>query len=220
MMEEEYINLTFRDITMKKITTKDGSLTFYNEKYNETYHSKTGAMEEAEKKFVEPANIKEGMKILDVCFGLGYNSAAAIKKVKKIKIIALEKDLGILKKIKNIEVNKYKKEYTKIKEAARNLYYKDKDVEIRIILGDATKTIKKIEEKFDAVFHDPFSPPRNPEMWTEEFFKEIKKRMKKGARLTTYSCARIARDNLKRAGFKVYDGPCVGRRGPSTVAVA
>ncbi len=84
---------------------------------------------------------------------------------------------------------------------------------------EKAKTIKNIDDKFDAVFLDPFSPPKNPEMWTEEFFREIKKRMKKGARLTTYSCARMVRDNLRNAGFRVYDGPKVGRRGPSTIAV-
>ncbi len=205
---------------MRKIITKDGSLTYYNENYDETYHSKTGAIEESEKKFIEPAKIKPGMKILDVCFGLGYNSMAAIKKAKRITITALEKDEEILKKIQRINVRGYKKEYGIIKKAAKEKYYKDKNVEIRIVMGDATKTIIKIDERFDAVLHDPFSPPKNPEMWTEKFFREVKKRMRKGARLTTYSCARTVRDNLKAAGFKVYDGPRVGRRGPSTIAVA
>ena len=36
--------------------------------------------------------------------------------------------------------------------------------------------------------------------------------------LATYSCARIVRDNLKEAGFEVFDGPSVGRRAPSTIA--
>ncbi|MFH1331897.1 MAG: MnmC family methyltransferase [archaeon] len=203
---------------MKKIVTADGSTTYYNEKYDECYHSKTGAVEEAEKKFVEPAKIKSGMRILDVCFGLGYNSMAAMQKAKKLKITALEKDPEILKKgIKN-KVKGYEKEYRKIREAAKNLQYKDNDVEIKIIIGDATKTIKKLDEKFDAVFLDPFSPTKNPELWTEKFFKELKNRMKKGARLTTYSCAKAVRNNLKKAGFKVYDGPRVGRRGPSTIA--
>jgi len=205
---------------MKKIVTADGSATYYNDKYEECYHSKTGAVEEAEKKFVEPAKIKSGMKILDICFGLGYNSMAAMKKAKKLKITALEKDPGILKKIIRNKVRGYEKEYRKIREAAKNLFYKDKDAEIKIITGDATKTIKKLDEKFDAVFLDPFSPPKNPELWTEKFFKEIKKRMKSGARLTTYSCARTIRNNLKKAGFKVTDGPKVGRRGPSTIATA
>jgi tRNA U34 5-methylaminomethyl-2-thiouridine-forming methyltransferase MnmC len=205
---------------MKKILTADGSITYYNEDYDETYHSKTGAIEESERKFAEPAGIKKGMKILDICFGLGYNSMAAMKKAKKLSIVGLEKDREILKKIQKIKVKGYEKEYGKVKNAAKNLFYKDKDAEMRIIIGDATKTIKELDRKFDAVFLDPFSPPKNPELWTEKFLKEVKKRMKKGARLTTYSCARVVRDNLKEAGFKVYDGPKVGRRGPSTVAVA
>ena len=72
---------------------------------------------------------------------------------------------------------------------------------------------------FDIVFLDPFSPRKNPELWSEEFFKEIYSRMKKGAKLATYSCARKIRENLKTAGFKVIDGPNVGRRGPSTNAI-
>ena len=68
------------------------------------------------------------------------------------------------------------------------------------------------------MFLDPFSPPKNPELWTESFFREVKKLMKPKAILATYSCARIVRDNLKKAGFIVKDGPIIGRRSPSTLA--
>ena len=44
---------------MKKVTTNDNSVTFYNEKYSEHYHSTSGAEEEAIKKFVEPCNIEK-----------------------------------------------------------------------------------------------------------------------------------------------------------------
>ena len=37
---------------MKLIKTKDNSYTFYSEKYNEAYHSTSGALEESFKKFV------------------------------------------------------------------------------------------------------------------------------------------------------------------------
>jgi tRNA U34 5-methylaminomethyl-2-thiouridine-forming methyltransferase MnmC len=43
--------------------------------------------------------------------------------------------------------------------------------------------------------------------------------MKKGAMMSTYSCARIVRDNLKNAGFEVKNGPIIGRRSPSTIAI-
>ena len=82
---------------MKKIITDDGSTTLYSEKYKEYFHTKSGALEESFEKFVKPCKLEPGAKILDICFGLGYNSLAAIHSVKKLKIIALEKDKEVLK---------------------------------------------------------------------------------------------------------------------------
>ena len=213
---------------MKQIVTKDNSITFHNEEYDESYHSVSGALEEAFEKFAKPCKLKDGMKVLDICFGLGYNSLAAIS-LADVEIVALEKDSSILKEIKDLKLplnykindkinNKIIKNYEKIKKAAEKLNYEDNKVKIKIMLGDARKTIKTLDEKFDVVFLDPFSPKKCPELWTEEFFYDICKIMRKKAVLATYSCARIVRDNLKNAGFMVEDGPCVGRKSPATLA--
>jgi len=210
---------------MKLIKTKDNSYTFFNEKYNEAYHTTSGALEEAFKKYVEPCKIKPGMNVLDVGFGLGYNSGAAIQKAGKIRIIALEKDVNIIREIPNIKVPYWFAEaYKIIRKAVLPLSYRDHNVELNIILGDARETIKNIltvqeKNRFDAVFLDPFSPVKNPELWTAEFLKEIYKRMKTGAILATFSCAGIVRKNLKQVGFEVKDGPIVGRRSPGTIAI-
>lgn len=206
---------------MKKIITRDSSVTLFNEKYQEHYHSHTiGAIEEAFVKFAEPANIKEGMKILDICFGLGYNSLAAISFSKKIEIVGLENDIGILDKIKTMKVpSKFEQDYEIIRKAASNLGYDKEGLKIRIILGDALETIKNCGEGFDAVFLDPFSPKKCPELWTKEFFDEIYKIMNKDGILTTYSCATSVRRNLKDAGFEVRDGPVFGRKSPATIGV-
>ena len=201
---------------MKLIQTKDKSYTFFNEEYQEIYHSQTGALEEAQKKYIEPLGVKDNQVILDICFGLGYNTFAAIENAKHLKIIALEKDPKVLEDLQTLDI---KGNYNIIKKVAKDYYYKDDNYEIKLILGPAEETIKKVKEKFDIVFLDPFAPRNNPELWTEEFFKEIYSKMKKGAKLATYSCARKIRDNLKSAGFKVIDGPNVGRRGPSTNAI-
>ncbi|MBN2052038.1 tRNA (5-methylaminomethyl-2-thiouridine)(34)-methyltransferase MnmD [Candidatus Woesearchaeota archaeon] len=212
---------------MKEVTTKDGSTTFYNDEYSETYHSVTGAVEEAFRKFAEPAleavKNKNEVRILDVCFGLGYNSAAAIDEILKqniscnIEIIGLEKDKKILEQIKNVEPAIIS--YPVIKEMVEQNYkYERNGIIIELIIGDALKTIKKIKGKFDIIFLDPFSPKKNPELWTESFFKELRKHIKEDGILTTYSCAGNVRRNLKAAGFEIKDGPCVGRRSPSTIA--
>ncbi len=210
------------EIKMKKVLTKDNSYTLYSDEYNETYHSVSGAVEEAFEKFVKPCKIAElkNQKILDICFGLGYNSAAAIEANQNIEIIGLENDKKMFREIEKL--NPSLKYYHIIRELAssKNLKYNENKIKINLIVGDARKTIKKITEKFDAVFLDPFSPKRCPELWTYEFFSDITKLMKPGSILATYSCARVVRENLKKAGFIVKDGPVVGRRAPSTIAIA
>lgn len=198
---------------MKQITTDDNSTTFYNETYQETYHSKSGADQESIKKFVEPTKHKSNPNILDICFGLGYNSAAALDEFKDCNIIALENDKNILNQTQNITSNF--KSYKEIQQASKNL----KSEHIELILGDARDTIKGLKDNyFDIIFLDPFSPKKCPELWTQEFFKILYKKAKKGAILTTYSCARIVRENLKEAHFNVKNGPSIGRKAPSTIA--
>ena len=205
---------------MKKLITRDNSITLYSEKYKDYFHTKSGALEESFKKFVEPANLKIGAKILDIGFGLGYNSLAAIYSVKKLRIIALEKDKEVLESIQQLEVPDYlKNHFNIIKKTAKNLCCKDENVDIRIIMGDAVETVKTLNGSFDAVFLDPFPPSKNPELWTEDFFKDVKRLMKKNSVLATYSYARIVRENLNNTGFLVKDGPIIGRRSPSTLAV-
>jgi len=109
---------------MKLITTADGTETFLNEEVGESYHSQTGAVEEAFKKYAVPCKIKElaqsgKITILDICSGLIYNAAAAIDTALEenpncqIEVVCLENDLEIIKKIS--EVNPPIKNYFLIK---------------------------------------------------------------------------------------------------------
>jgi hypothetical protein len=69
------------------VITEDGSCSLYNTKINDIYHSKIGAYTEALNKYVYPSgvldfSIKNGnVQILDVCFGMGYNSIVAASKI-------------------------------------------------------------------------------------------------------------------------------------------
>ncbi len=212
---------------MIPVKTKDGSITFFNERYQEHYHSVSGAREEAIEKFVKPCRIADGFNILDICFGMGYNTCAALDAASNLKIVALENDVGILKSIIKIPGEDFTnfgviKALTKglgIGPAPKTLGYEDDKYEITLIIGDAQKTIKSINGiRFNAVFLDPFSPKKCPELWSKEFFTSIFDLMYDGGILATYSCSRSVRRNLQEAGFRVEDGPCVGRRSPSTVA--
>ena len=73
------------------IVCEDGSLTLFSKEFDEPYHStKDGALYESIEKYVKPSiryqSHKESLTILDICFGLGYNTFATIYYIKKHKI--------------------------------------------------------------------------------------------------------------------------------------
>jgi tRNA U34 5-methylaminomethyl-2-thiouridine-forming methyltransferase MnmC len=216
---------------MREMTTADGSITFFNEQYDEPYHSLTGAVEEAFGKYAIPCRASEYAKsgkvrILDVCFGLGYNSAAALDMIWEenpdcfVEVTALENDEAILRKV--LEVNPRIDSYCIIKNSVAGIMdkysYSEPRLLLKIIIGDAREEIKKLDWKFDLIFHDPFSPKKCPELWTEEFFRDERRLISDQGILATFSCARMVRDNLARSGFIVKDGPSIGRKAPSTLA--
>ena len=64
--------------------TADGSPTLWSEAFGEAFHSAGGARQEAERKFVAPAQLERFppghcLQVLDLCVGLGYNSAALLE---------------------------------------------------------------------------------------------------------------------------------------------
>ena len=148
---------------IKKIITNDQSETFVNEEIGEAYHSHTGAIQEAMLKYVEPCKIKElaktgNLKILDVCFGLGYNSAMAIEIALQenpscnIEVIGLEYDPEIIQKIQEVNPRiSFFQHYKKLNKRTRE--FKEGNVKVKILLGDARETVKKLNENhFDAIF--------------------------------------------------------------------
>ncbi len=207
---------------MKLLKTADNSYTCHNADFDEHYHTKSGAIEEAFEKHVRPLGVRDGMKILDFCFGLGYNGIAACHRHKNMHVIALEIDPKIITMMKEIEPPKeIEKEFMFFRNIGDEKKMCDENGNcIELIMGDAMQTIKELPaEIFDVCFFDPFSPQKHPEMWEVNVLAQVFRVLKKGGKLSTYSCARRVRDNLREAGFVVTDGPVVGRRSPSTIAV-
>ena len=198
---------------MIEVKTKDGTLTLKSEKYNECYHSSEGAFIETYYKHVKPAfdfvnflGLKE-VKILDICFGLGYNTFVSLlyrPKDVKLKIFSPELDLNLIKSLKNFN---YPEEFQKIKHIINslidNLYYKDEFVEIEIAISDARDYIKKLKD-INIVYQDAFSPKVNKELWTIEYFKDLKKVLNKNNIITTYSVATPVRCAFYKLGFNLY----------------
>jgi chorismate dehydratase len=201
------------------VKTGDSSFTLHSKEYDEAYHSLSGAVKEAFVKFSTPCRIKElaaaGLvTILDIGFGLGYNMFSAIYTARKanqsceIDIVSLEKDLvsaGVLDSLPVLK--RYESCYGIVKTAAEGSHYDEDGIRINVLSGDARQAIQTLDMEFDAVFLDPFSVKKNPELWTVEFFAEIRKRMKDTAILATYSAATPVRCGLAEAGFIIGPGP-------------
>ncbi len=229
----------------KKIITADGTETFFNQEYQEAYHStKAGAYTESLQKFILPCNIPELAKkgeinILDIGFGLGYNVAVAIKEAKKvnkdvkINIISIEKDKSVFEKIKHLNIPENLKDVysfllsgnfipQKIGNFEFFTYFSQhENVSVTVLIGEGREILKKLSKtglKFDAVFYDAFSPKVNTEMWTVDIFKVVKSLMREEAVLATYSASLAVRKGLLEAGFKIGLVEPVGRKSYSTVA--
>ncbi|MDQ1263844.1 MAG: hypothetical protein QG559_845 [Campylobacterota bacterium] len=157
-------------------------------------------------------NIKEELNILDICFGLGFNTLSTLYYAKesnykgRINIYSPELDSTLVSSLLDF---KYPKEFDSYKEIIASIckenFYRDENIFIEIFLGDARKYIKTLKPKsFDIVYQDAFSPKANPALWTYEYFKEIKTVLKDDGILTTYSTALATRLALYENGFNIY----------------
>ncbi len=217
--------------TPEIITTADGSLTFFSQEFRQAYHNTSGARQEALEKFVRPSllpetlNRKTPIRLLDVCFGLGYNAGVALEWIWeqdpecKIQLIGLERSPEVPHFACQQGIGFGSKQQLDWQALVETGMLQTPNLEAQLIWGDARQTLNQIPLGWaDAVFFDPFSPSVCPELWTVELFRAIRQRMHPHGRLTTYSCAAAVRSALLEAGFTIGSTPPVGRPWPGTVA--
>lgn len=214
--------------------TGDGSFTFYSAEFGECFHSHHGAYQEALGKFVQPTllpkkALQDQVKILDICYGLGYNTAAALETIWQInpncqvQVYALELNPVVSRAA---IAQGYLQSWSHPVQAALQALAQDLEVQsphcqAQLLVGDARKTIKMVQDHqflADAIFLDPFSPPHCPQLWTVEFLREVSYCLHPQGCLATYSCAAAIRTGLIASGFHIGASPPVGRRSTGTVA--
>lgn len=231
---------------LEKRITKDGSISFYNSDIGDIYHSDVGAYTEALEKFIHPSKIMEKLdnysciNVLDVCFGLGYNTKVLINSIfktdplKKVNIIAIELDPHIIQKSIEIDFVDYdchlkdffnnflhKVYYTTISDQYNNpAFFEDSynNINIKLFVKDARKVLCSLDDKFDLIFHDPFSPKIVPELWTAQIFEQYNRLLNNKGLLLTYSSASSVHGAMKKAGLYFGYTKSVGRKSPGTIA--
>ena len=197
--------------------TADGSFSLHSCHFGEAFHNSAGALNEARAKFVEPAELNrfkpnQSVAVLDVCFGLGYNSAAVLDALPEQVPLGwwgLELDRRPLELALNQPV--FRRMWsTAVLKRLQAIHttgaWSTTSSTGQMLWGDARSTLITIapEQRFDLILQDAFSPQRCPELWSDEFLGCLARRLKPGGRLLTYSRSAAVRASLKRAGLELF----------------
>ncbi|MEO1592200.1 MAG: MnmC family methyltransferase, partial [Cyanobacteria bacterium J06632_22] len=214
------------------VPTGDGSSTFFSDTFGEWFHSREGAVAEAEQTYVAVTRLAElangpQVALLDVCYGLGYNSAAALATIWRVNpdcrvtLWALELEAEVPRAaIAQHLVAPWPQTIQQTLQAlAFNHQHQTPRLTAQLLIGDARQRLSDIQHwQADAIFLDPFSPTRCPQLWTVEFLAQVMARLKPTGRLATYSCAAAVRAAFLELGLNIGATPAAGRQWPGTVA--
>ena len=76
-------------------------------------------------------------------------------------------------------------------------------VRLILVFWDVLKALVELNIHVDSVYLDGFSPAKNPEMWSKPVLAGVRRLLKPGARLASYSVAGALRGDLSALGFSV-----------------
>jgi len=206
------------------VKSEDGSFTAYSSEFDEHYHStRDGALHESLYKHVIPAfehhKDKDEVTILDICFGLGFNTLATLYYMreqgisKKVRIFSPEFDADLIASLRSFTYPEIFRPFLPIIESLSIEHvYEDENLYIELYIGDAREYLRNCTERFDIVYQDAFSPATNPMLWTKEYFEDIARLIKFDGIVTTYSMALKTRLALYENGFNIYINSGEGHR--------
>ena len=203
----------------KIVITNDGSHSIFNPEINETYHSKHGAIVEAEYVFIKNGLLAENKKqfnILEVGFGTGLNALLTAQKAKQKKITINYHGIELypVKKDSYSQLN-----FTELigEEKSKLLNLHECEWEKEHIINNFFKLTKNeialknytSKTKFDIIYFDAFSPKKQAELWTAEVFQNMYDLLKEDGFLVTYCAKGVVKRTMKAVGFEivVLDGP-------------
>lgn len=215
-------------VELQIIPTADESHTLFSPLYNETYHSKHGAVQESRHVYVEYGlkpllEQKSEINIFEMGFGTGLNAMVTIEAILSsdafINYHGLEKhpvDEQIIDQLNYTD--QWDDQETKT--IFKRLHHLPWNESIALHPNFYVKKIKEdifnfspLPSFYDLIFHDAFAPACQPEMWEAQIIEKFYKMLKPRGILVTYSAKGQFKRDLKAAGFSVESlpGP-IGKR--------
>ena len=196
------------------ITTNDGSTTIHLAHWNETYHSKHGAIQEAYHVFIKNGLAlfdKQSISILEVGFGTGLNCFITyLESFKNDRIVhytgveAYPIDLS-----EAIQMNypdqigaSEKNIFKTLHECAWN---QENSIASNFILTKRKQFFQEINDidSYNLIYFDAFGYRVQPELWSDDIFIAMYKALKNNGVLVTYACRTSIKKAMLSAGFYV-----------------
>ncbi|MCB0687592.1 MAG: tRNA (5-methylaminomethyl-2-thiouridine)(34)-methyltransferase MnmD [Saprospiraceae bacterium] len=196
------------------IKTGDGSNSLYCAKFQDTYHSQHGAIQESKHVFIQAglqalSQRQFKIDILEIGFGTGLNLVMTLEFLKTQPHIqayyesweAYPPPKDIIRQL-NYSIATSQEDFQRLHELAWNTEHK--------ILSNLTfqKQLASFEdidmvESFDLIFFDAFAPTKQPDLWKEPFLSKIARATRSGGILVTYCSQGAFRRTLEDIGFSV-----------------
>ncbi|CAL2102183.1 SAM-dependent methyltransferase [Tenacibaculum sp. 190130A14a] len=194
------------------IITSDGSTTIHLPDWNEQYHSKHGAIQEAYHVF-----IKSGLEvvtnnkvaILEIGFGTGLNCFITFLEAKKpIEYVGVEAypvaqdEVEKLNYVAELDAKEHQGVFDKIHKVS---WEERHQITTDFQLTKREQFFKDIDDKemFDLIYFDAFGARVQPELWTEEIFKKMYEALVPNGILVTYAAKGSVRRAMQAVGFSV-----------------
>ena len=197
------------------IQTKDGSTSILLPDWNETYHSKFGAIQEAKHVFIKNGLSLfqgESVSILEIGFGTGLNAFITYLEAKnsgqKINYTGVEafpvseEDALKMNYVSELEAESESAIFLKMHESTWN---ESVFLDEQFTLKKQNKKFQEIgdSEKYDLIYFDAFGFRVQPELWSLEIFQIMFQALKPQGILVTYACRSSIKNAMKEAGFEV-----------------
>lgn len=200
----------------KIIETSDGSMSLYLPEWDETYHSKHGAIQEAYHVFIRSGldlfRDKDKVSILEMGFGTGLNCFISLLEAKRrglsidytgLEAFPLENETVLkLNHLQQLKAESFGSVYHKMLGAEWN---RRTQIDGNFFLNKRVLMFEDFDEerKFNLIYFDAFGARVQPELWTESIFKKMYAALKDNGVLVTYSAKGSVRRAMQSVGFVV-----------------
>lgn len=206
------------------IITSDGSTSIHLPDWDEQYHSKHGAIQEAKHVFIKTGLYKyiekpvQQLAILEIGFGTGLNafitSLEAKEKNISVSYVGVEaypvseNEIESLNYVSELNALAFKKDFEQIHKVA---WEEKHTISDNFQLLKRKQFFEDIDDvnAYNLIYFDAFGAKNQPELWTESIFNKMYIALKKDGILTTYSAKGSVRRAMQAVGFTVerLEGP-------------